>query len=123
MDSILDTIKKLLGIQPEYTSFDEDIIVGINSAFAALNQIGVGPTGGYMIEDNTQTWTDYITTTNLNMVKSYVYMKTRLHFDPPVGGVLDSMNRQIAELEWRLYVEGDPDPVPEETVNSGDSDE
>ena len=120
MDSILDTIKKLLGIQPEYTSFDEDIIVGINSAFAALNQIGVGPTGGYMIEDNTQTWTDYITTTNLNMVKSYVYMKTRLHFDPPVGGVLDSMNRQIAELEWRLYVEGDPDPVPEETVNSGD---
>ena len=123
MDSILDTIKKLLGIQPEYTSFDEDIIVGINSAFAALNQIGVGPTGGYMIEDNTQTWTDYITTTNLNMVKSYVYMKTRLHFDPPVGGVLDSMNRQIVELEWRLYVEGDPDPVPEETVNSGDSDE
>lgn len=123
MDSILDTIKKLLGIQPEYTSFDEDIIVGINSAFAALNQIGVGPAGGYMIEDNTQTWTDYITTTNLNMVKSYVYMKTRLHFDPPVGGVLESFNRQIAELEWRLYVEGDPEPVIELPNDGGDSNE
>ena len=123
MDSILDTIKKLLGIQPEYTSFDEDIIVGINSAFAALNQIGVGPVGGYMIEDNTQTWTDYITTTNLNMVKSYVYMKTRLHFDPPVGGALESFNRQIAELEWRLYVEGDPEPVIELPNDGGDSNE
>lgn len=113
MDSILDSIKKLLGIQPDYTSFDEDITIAINSAFAALNQIGVGPEGGYMIEDNTQTWTDYITNTNLNMVKSYVYMKARLHFDPPVGGVLESLNRQIAELEWRLYVEGDPNVIIE----------
>lgn len=113
MDSILDSIKKLLGIQPDYTSFDEDITVAINSAFATLNQIGVGPEGGYMIEDNTQTWTDYITSTNLNMVKSYVYMKARLHFDPPTGGVLDSLNRQIAELEWRLYVEGDPNVITE----------
>ena len=70
LDSILDSIKKLLGIQPEYTSFDEDIIVAINTSFATLNQLGVGPEGGYMIEDNTQTWNDYITTTNLTNRRS-----------------------------------------------------
>lgn len=108
LDSILDSIKKLLGIQPEYTSFDEDIIVAINTSFATLNQLGVGPEGGYMIEDNTQTWNDYITTTNLNMVKTYVYLKSRLLFDPPTGGVLDAIKNQLSELEYRLYVECDP---------------
>ena len=119
MDSILDSIKKLLGIQPEYTSFDEDIIVAINTSFATLNQLGVGPEGGYMIEDNTQTWNDYITTTNLNMVKTYVYLKSRLLFDPPTGGVLDAIKNQLAELEFRLYVEVDP-KVNDETFEEGD---
>ena len=119
MDSILDSIKKLLGIQPEYTSFDEDIIVAINTSFATLNQLGVGPEGGYMIEDNTQTWNDYITTTNLNMVKTYVHLKSRLLFDPPTGGVLDAIKNQIAELEFRLYVEVDP-KVNIETFKEGD---
>ena len=118
MDSILDSIKKLLGIQPEYTSFDEDIIIAINTSFATLNQLGVGPEGGYMIEDNTQTWNDYITTTNLNMVKTYVYLKSRLLFDPPTGGVLDAIKNQIAELEFRLYVEVDP-KVNIETFKEG----
>ena len=108
LDSILDSIKKLLGIQPEYTSFDEDIIVAINTSFATLNQLGVGPEGGYMIEDNTQTWNDYITTTNLSMVKTYVHLKSRLLFDPPTGGVLDAIKNQLSELEYRLYVECDP---------------
>ena len=108
LDSILDSIKKLLGIQPEYTSFDEDIIIAINTSFATLNQLGVGPEGGYMIEDNTQTWNDYITTTNLNMVKTYVHLKSRLLFDPPTGGVLDAIKNQLAELEFRLYLEVDP---------------
>lgn len=119
MDSILDSIKKLLGIQPEYTSFDEDIIVAINTSFATLNQLGVGPEGGYMIEDNTQTWNDYITTTNLNMVKTYIYLKSRLLFDPPTGGVLDAIKNQLAELEFRLYVEVDP-KVNDETFEEGD---
>lgn len=119
LDSILDSIKKLLGIQPEYTSFDEDIIIAINTSFATLNQLGVGPEGGYMIEDNTQTWNDYITTTNLNMVKTYVYLKSRLLFDPPTGGVLDAIKNQIAELEFRLYVEVDP-KVNIETFKEGD---
>ena len=119
MDSILDSIKKLLGIQPEYTSFDEDIIVAINTSFATLNQLGVGPEGGYMIEDNTQTWNDYITTTNLNMVKTYVHLKSRLLFDPPTGGVLDAIKNQLAELEFRLYVEVDP-KVNDETFKDGD---
>lgn len=119
MDSILDSIKKLLGIQPEYTSFDEDIIVAINTSFATLNQLGVGPEGGYMIEDNTQTWNDYITTTNLNMVKTYIYLKSRLLFDPPTGGVLDAIKNQLAELEFRLYVEVDP-KVNDETFKEGD---
>ena len=119
LDSILDSIKKLLGIQPEYTSFDEDIIVAINTSFATLNQLGVGPEGGYMIEDNTQTWNDYITTTNLNMVKTYVHLKSRLLFDPPTGGVLDAIKNQLAELEFRLYVEVDP-KVNDETFKDGD---
>ena len=119
MDSILDSIRKLLGIQPEYTSFDEDIIVAINTSFATLNQLGVGPEGGYMIEDNTQTWNDYITTTNLNMVKTYVHLKSRLLFDPPTGGVLDAIKNQLAELEFRLYVEVDP-KVNDETFKEGD---
>lgn len=116
MESILDSIKKLLGIQPEYTSFDEDIIIAINTSFATLNQLGVGPEGGYMIEDNTQTWNDYITSTNLNMVKTYVHLKSRLLFDPPTGGVLDAINNQISELEYRLYVECDPKPITESIV-------
>ena len=120
LDSILDSIKKLLGIQPEYTSFDEDIIVAINTSFATLNQLGVGPEGGYMIEDNTQTWNDYITTTNLNMVKTYIYLKSRLLFDPPTGGVLDAIKNQLAELEFRLYVEVDP-KVNDETIEEGDA--
>ena len=109
MDSILDSIKKLLGIQPEYINFDEDIIIHINTAFAALNQLGVGPKDGFMIEDNSMQWTDYITSCNLTMVRSYIYLKVRLLFDPPTSSVLmDSMNRSIAELEWRIFLEGDP---------------
>ena len=109
MDSILDSVKKLLGIQPEYVNFDEDIITHINTAFATLNQLGVGPKEGFLIEDNTVLWTDYITSYNLLMIKSYVYLKVRILFDPPTSSVLmESMNRNIAELEWRIFLEGDP---------------
>lgn len=108
MESILDTVKKLLGIQPEYTNFDEDIIVHINTAFASLNQLGVGPVEGFLIYDSAAIWDDYITSCNLTMIKSYIYLKVRKLFDPPTSSVLmESMDRSIAELEWRLYLEGD----------------
>ena len=120
MDSILNTIKKLLGIQPEYKNFDEDIIVGINTAFATLNQIGVGPPEGFIIEDENQTWADYITSANLVMVKTYIHQKVKLLFDPPNGSVLESLDRSISELEWRLYIEvkeNNPQEVIEDESN------
>lgn len=107
MESILTSIKKLLGIQAEYTHFDIDILIHINTAFATLNQIGIGPEFGFIIADDTATWDEYITSCNLNMVRTYIYLKVRLLFDPPSSGVLtDSINRMISELEWRLYLEG-----------------
>lgn len=108
MESILTSIKKLLGIQAEYTAFDQDLIIHINTAFAVLNQLNIGPSYGFVIEDDAATWDEYITSCNLTMVRSYIYMKVRLMFDPPTSGVLvESMNSMISELEWRLLLEGD----------------
>lgn len=108
MDSILDSIKKLLGIQPEYRAFDEDLIIHINTVFAVLNQIGIGPQEGFFIVDETTNWDEYMSDINQASVRTYVYLKVRLLFDPPGSGILvDSINRMISELEWRLYLEGD----------------
>ena len=108
MDSILDSIKKLLGIQPEYRAFDEDLIIHINTVFAVLNQIGIGPQEGFFIIDKTTSWDEYMSDINQASVRTYVYLKVRLLFDPPGSGILvDSINRMISELEWRLYLEGD----------------
>lgn len=104
MESILQSIKKLLGITEEYTVFDVDIITHINSVFLTLNQIGIGPSDGFSISDQTTTWDEFISDKRLEAVKSYVYLKVRLLFDPPTGSVLDAINRNIAELEWRLNV-------------------
>ena len=104
MDSILTSVKKLLGIDEEYTHFDTDIIVGINTVLMGLTQIGVGPSSGFMLTDKTQTWTDFIgTRIDLEAIKSFVYLKVRLLFDPPTSSfVLEAMERQISEFEWRL---------------------
>ena len=119
MESILDTVKKLLGIQPDYTNFDEDIMVHINTAFASLNQLGVGPADGFYVENDATIWDDYITSCNLTMIKSYIYLKVRILFDPPTSSVLmDSMNRSIAELEWRIYLEGDREAEDSSTSGS-----
>ena len=108
MDSILDSIKKLLGIQPEYRVFDEDLIIHINTVLVILNQLNIGPPEGFLIYDGTELWEDYIDKEQINMVKSYIYLKVRLMFDPPGSGILvDSINRMLSELEWRLYLEGD----------------
>lgn len=108
MDSILDSIKKLLGIQPEYKSFDADIIMHINTVLVILNQINVGPPEGFLIYDGTELWEDYIDKEQISMVISYIYLRVRLLFDPPGSGILvDSINRMISELEWRLCLEGE----------------
>ena len=105
-DSILTSIKKLLGITEEYEHFDQDIIIHINSVFTILNQLGVGPSNGFSITDKTAVWSDFISEgTNLESVKSYIYLKVRLLFDPPTtSAVMESMNRMISELEFRLNV-------------------
>ena len=106
MDSILDSVKKNLGIPEEYTVFDPDIIMHINSAFFVLSQLGVGPEKGFSISSKYNTWDLYITNDeNLEAVKTYVYLKVRVTFDPPSSSfVLTSMENQIKELEWRLNV-------------------
>lgn len=104
MESILTSIKKLLGIAEEYNHFDPDIIMHINSVFMILTQMGVGPEEGFIIEDDTTTWIDFIgDKTTIEAVKSYIYLKVKLLFDPPLAGsVSEAMNRMISELEWRL---------------------
>lgn len=105
MESILTSIKKLLGIAEEYEHFDADIIMHINSVFMTLTQLGVGPSEGFYIEDEEAIWEDYISDRNkLQAVKTYMYLKVRLVFDPASVGssTLASYERQIQELEWRL---------------------
>lgn len=105
MDSILTSIKKLLGISSDYTHFDEDIILQINSAFSTLTQLGVGPEEGFAIHDATSTWDEYIDSPKLNFAKTYVQIKVKLVFDPPASSALiESYNRQLDELTWRLTV-------------------
>ena len=110
MDSILTSIKKMLGLSASDESFDVDVIIGINTALAALTQIGVGPAEGFTIGDATATWSDFIgTNPKLDFIKSYVYLKVKLIFDPPQSSsVIESYNRSIGELEYRIFVEVDP---------------
>lgn len=111
MDSILTSIKKMLGIAEDYTQFDADLIMHINSVFLNLTQLGVGPASGFTIEDETTEWTDFINNNaQLQAVKSYIYLKVKLLFDPPLSSaVIESTNRMIAELEWRLNVAAESD--------------
>lgn len=104
MESILTSTKKLLGISEEYEHFDTDLIMHINTVFLNLTQIGVGPKNGFVIEDETSEWVDFIgDEATLQAVKSYMYLKVKLLFDPPLSSaVIESTNRMIAELEWRL---------------------
>lgn len=104
--SILTSIKKMLGVAEDYTEFDEDIITHINSVFLNLTQLGVGPEEGFMIENDTAIWGDFIDDSiQLQAVKTYMYLKVKLLFDPPLSSsVTESFTRMIAELEWRLNV-------------------
>ena len=104
MESILTSIKKMLGIEESYEHFDMDIIMHINSAFFSLTQIGVGPTDGFSISDDSETWDQFIPENQrIEAVKSYVYAKVRLIFDPPTNSsLIKLLESQIAEYEWRL---------------------
>lgn len=108
MDSILTSIKKMLGIVEDYEHFDQDIIIHINSAFFNLKQLGVGPPEGYAITDKSNTWSEFIPTEDklrFEAVKSYIYLKVKKIFDPPLNSsILESINTQINEYEWRLNV-------------------
>ena len=109
--SILNTIKKALGLDPSYDVFDTDIVMHINSTFATLNQLGVGPEEGFSIEDDNATWQDFlglVETNKLLSVKSYMYLKVRLLFDPPTTSfAIDAMKKNAEEYEWRLNVQTD----------------
>lgn len=116
MDSILTSIKKLLGIAEDYEHFDQDLIIHINSVLSVLTQLGVGPSEGFLIEDENATWNDFIPEDKrLSSIRSYVYMKVKLLFDPPLSSsVMESMNRMISEFEWRLNVAAEPTQSNEE---------
>lgn len=110
MESILTSIKKFIGITEDYKHFDTDLIIHINSVFMILNQMGIGPDNGFSISDETTTWNDYLPKGNKNFeaVKTYMYLKTRIVFDPPQSSsTMEAMKQTISELEWRLNVEAE----------------
>lgn len=110
MESILTSVKKMLGIPEDYTHFDPDIVMHINTVFMVLQQLGVGPSKGFYIEDDTSTWAEFLgDPTQLQMVKSYMYLKVRKIFDPPTSSAhMNAIDQSIAEFEWRLNVAVDP---------------
>lgn len=112
-ESILDSIKKLLGITADNTDFDEMIIIHINSAFTNLLQLGIGPTTGYKISSKDNKWSEFLSAYDqLESVKTYVYLKTKVVFDPPLNSsVLESFNANIKELEFRLDVMGEKNRI------------
>lgn len=114
-ESILNTIKKLLGINEEDSSFDIDVMVHINMAINTLMQLGVGPQTGYAITGNTETWSDYISDmSKLEMIKTYILLKVKLIFDPPNSSrVIESYENMIKELDFRLNVQVDPEMTEE----------
>lgn len=117
--SILYTIKKMIGPSYDEDSFDTDIIIHINSCFTTLRQLGVGPKDGYRIDGSDNVWSEFITDTQmLDSVKTYIYLKVKMVFDPPLNAsLIESFNTQIKELEWRLNVSVESDP------KGGDSNE
>lgn len=110
-DSILNSVKKLLGLDPSVKDFDLDIMLNINAAMSTLRQIGVGPEEGYMITSENETFEDYLgeDSKETNQVKMYLFYKTRLGFDPPTSSVLlECIKEMIRETEWRLNLQVDP---------------
>lgn len=107
MDSILRSVKKMLGVADADNYFDEELILYINSVFTILTQLGVGPAEGFSIQDESAVWTDFVSDmTIVELTKSYMKLKVRLLFDPPTSSsVMEATNRMISEFEWRLNVQ------------------
>ncbi len=124
-DSILNSVKKTLNLAPDFTPFDQDVILHINSVFSTLNQLGIGPENGFQIESDAEEWVTFLgSDLRLNNVKTYMYLRVRMLFDPPTTGYhMEAMKEQIREHEWRIntyregdaWVDHDPDLVPEES--------
>lgn len=121
--SVLNSIKKILGISENYTAFDIDIIIHINSVFSVLSQMGIGPSECFYIDDSLTEWPDFITDSNYNLIKSYMYLKVRMLFDPPVNSfMISAMEKQIQEYEWRLstFREWSLNPIDPKTLETED---
>lgn len=108
-ESILNSTKKVLGLDATYTPFDQEVLTHINAAFSILHQLGVGPEDGFFIEDEVPEWSDFILLVNtehtLGLIKTYVNLKVRMLFDPPTTSFLiNAMTEQINQYEWRLNV-------------------
>jgi hypothetical protein len=116
--SILKSTKKVLGLDPDYTPFDQDVITHINASFSSLNQLGVGPEAGFFIEDDSAEWDDYeVPEIQLQLIKTYIYLKCRILFDPPGTSFhLKASEDQIKEYEWRLNTMREEFTIPEEEV-------
>lgn len=127
--SILTSTKKVLGLDAAYTIFDQDVITHINAAFSILTQLGVGPVTGFSIEDDSATWDIYgVPPEQLHLVKTYVYLKVRILFDPPSTSFhLTAAQDQVKEYEWRLNTFREceiiphPEPYPLKEVANGRS--
>lgn len=120
-ESILNSVKAGLGVVEDDASFDVELKIFINGCFQPLRQLGVGPSTGFMIATEAETWTDYLGTQKdlLSSVQTYVILKTKLAFDPPeLGFVLTAMKDQIEQMEWRMLVDSDKPPVPVEEVTT-----
>lgn len=103
--SILQSVRTMVLGNTDDTEFDTDLIIHINSVFSILYQLGVGPDNGFKITGDSETWEQYLSNeTALDLVKTYMFLKIRLIFDPPTGSVLNSYDAQVKELEWRLNV-------------------
>lgn len=105
MDSILTTMKKMLGITEEYTHFDTDLIIHINSMISVLTQMGVGDPAGFRIKDVNTMWSDWIDERiDLESIKTYLYLRVKLLFDPPANStVINAYNEMLKELTYRIY--------------------
>ena len=121
-ESILDSVKKVLGFDPSYTAFDLDVIMHINSVFSDLNDLGIGPTDGFSITDNSSQWSAFLgSDLTLDRIKTYMFLRVRMIFDPPISGfAIDAMKKQIEQFEWRISVKreatGWTDPNPPSTA-------
>ena len=115
MDSILISIKKLLGITEDYDHFDDDLVMHINAVFMNLKQLGIGPEEGFRIEDDAAVWDEFVNATEnpelvtmLSSIKTYIHLKVKMVFDPPLSSaVMEAMKQSIAEVEWRLNIEAE----------------